>query len=109
MNAETNGDERRPTRSRKKRVSEPGLLSVLEAAAFVGVHEKTVRGWMKDEHLPLPFERLGPHQTRIRKADLEAFIARRTTMMRGRPPTGAAAHARVMAQARRTKESGGEA
>lgn len=46
-------------------------LSPAEAAEYMGVHDATIRRWIKQEILPA--ERVGPRLIRIKRADLDAL------------------------------------
>ena len=49
------------------------LISVGEAADFVGVHRSTLRRWSADGIAPKPV-RLGPFRIFYRRPDIEKFI-----------------------------------
>jgi excisionase family DNA binding protein len=49
------------------------LLTIAETAERLGIHQKTVFKWLRERRLGAV--RFGTRCTRIRQADLEAFIA----------------------------------
>jgi len=53
------------------------LMSRPEAAAYLGVAEQTLAVWKCNGRYGLPYVKVGS-LVRYRKADLDAFIARRT-------------------------------
>ena len=57
--------------------SEREWMTVRDVADYLQVHEETVRSWNRDSELPVLD--LGVQKTgyRIRRGELEAFIARR--------------------------------
>ncbi|BCO35256.1 helix-turn-helix domain-containing protein [Mycobacterium heckeshornense] len=63
-----------------KRQSPPRLLGIPEAAAYCGVHPRTLRRWIAAGHIQA--HRVGPKLLKIHAADLDAFV--------GREPVGAA-------------------
>ena len=50
------------------------FYTVTETAAILGVSEKLVSSWIKDEVLPAVRLRPGRRLIRIRRVDLEAFV-----------------------------------
>lgn len=52
------------------------LLTVKEAANILNIPEKALRELMSAR--ALPFVKLSPRRTRIREADVEAFLKKRT-------------------------------
>jgi excisionase family DNA binding protein len=53
------------------------LLSISQITKEIGVHEKTVRRWIEDPDLPLPAEKNVSGHYRIKRSDLNNFIAKR--------------------------------
>ena len=54
----------------------PELLSVADAAERIGVSERTIHRWIREDGLP-KLQPSGPHGAiRIDPADLRAFLAR---------------------------------
>jgi excisionase family DNA binding protein len=53
------------------------LLSITQITKEMGVHEKTVRRWIEDQVLPLPAEKNVSGHYRVKRSDLNKFIARR--------------------------------
>lgn len=55
----------------------PELLTSREAAAYLGVSAGTLDIWRSRRSYPIPFVKVG-RNVRYRKADLDAFLQRRT-------------------------------
>jgi excisionase family DNA binding protein len=53
------------------------IMTAAEAAEYLQIHIKTLYEWIKAGDLPVV--KLGPRSTRIRKADIDAFLASRLT------------------------------
>lgn len=53
------------------------LLSVEQAAQFLGVSKQTLAVWRCEKRYPLPYVKVGA-RVRYRIADLETFVASRT-------------------------------
>lgn len=53
------------------------LLSITQITREMGVHEKTVRRWIEDENLPLLAEKNISGHYRVKRSDLNDFIAKR--------------------------------
>ncbi|GEM_PF-1227320 len=53
------------------------LLSISQITKEMGVHEKTVRRWIEDPDLSLPAEKNVSGHYRIKRSDLNNFIAKR--------------------------------
>lgn len=57
--------------------NEEELLSITQITKEMGVHEKTVRRWIEDEELSLPAEKNVSGHYRIKRSDLNTFVAKR--------------------------------
>ncbi len=53
------------------------IMTAAEAAEYLQVHIKTLYEWIKAGDLAVV--KLGPRSTRVRKSDLDAFLAARLT------------------------------
>jgi len=65
-------------------VAQPELLTREQAAALLGVRVQTLACWAVSGKYDLPFVRIG-RCVRYRRADLEAFIERRTVRQPQQP------------------------
>lgn len=54
--------------------SEDKRLTVTEVAEELGVSEKTVRGLIRRQHLPLPAYKISKRKTYVLRGDLDAFV-----------------------------------
>lgn len=55
------------------RLEEATMISLSDTAELLGVHETTVRRWVRDGNLPKPV-RLGPRVVRFRRKDIEQIV-----------------------------------
>ncbi|MFB2830825.1 helix-turn-helix domain-containing protein [Aeromonas jandaei] len=62
----------------------PTRLTRREAAAYLGLSEKTLGVWASNGRYELPYYKLG-NRTLYERADLDAFLAARKMLHTGKP------------------------